>query len=134
VRFDSAVVNSGDPCQSVGSTPTATPYSFNEVKRMSEYNIPDNVQELFANGECSYSIIDPDQPGDNIFSLRLFLECVGVPSEMIEEDLGTQVTLCDGTKRIVIDSGGLGDFHRHGYDVTVGEIDVPVTTTRPRLL
>lgn len=29
------------------------------------------------------------------------------------------VTLFDGKRRIVIDSGGLGDFHLHGYNVTV---------------
>lgn len=34
---------------------------------------------------------------------------------------GTQVTLFDGETRIVIDSGGLGDFHLHGYDVTILE-------------
>ena len=90
-----------------------------EENEMSEYCIPENVAELFANGESSYSITDPDESGDNIFAMNLFLEAVGVPSEMVEEDLGTQVTLFDGKTRIVIDSGGLGDFHLHGYDVTV---------------
>lgn len=51
--------------------------------------------------------------------MQLFLELVEVPEEMIECDDGTQVTLFDGTTRLVIDSGGLGDFHLHGYDVTV---------------
>ena len=86
---------------------------------MTEYDIPDNVQQLFANGERSYCIKDPHQSGDNIFALRLFMECVGIPGEMIEEDEGTRATLFDGTTRLVIDSGGLGDFHLHGYDVTV---------------
>lgn len=36
-----------------------------------------------------------------------------------ECDDGTQVTLFNGKRRIVIDSGGLGDFPLHGYDVTV---------------
>ena len=54
-----------------------------------------------------------------IFSMNLFLKCVDVPSEMIECHDGTQVTLFDGKTRIVIDSGGLGDFHLHGYEVTV---------------
>lgn len=83
------------------------------------YDIPESVDELFENGESSYSITDPEQSGDNIFAMNLFLECVGVPSEMVECDDGTQVTLFDGKRRIVIDSGGLGDFHLHGYDVTV---------------
>jgi len=83
------------------------------------YDIPESVKELFANGESSYSITDPYQSGDNIFAMNLFLECVGVPDEMIVIDDGTQVTLKNGDKRIVIDSGGLGDFHLHGFDVTV---------------
>jgi len=83
------------------------------------YNIPGSVEELFANGESNYSITDPDEPGDNIFAMGLFLECVGVPGEMVELDDGTQVTLFDGKTRLVIDSGGLGDFHLHGFDVTV---------------
>ena len=86
---------------------------------MTEYDIPDNVQQLFANGERSYCIKDYDQQGDNIFAMRLFMECVGVPAEMVERDDGTQVTLFDGETRLIIDSGGLGDFHLHGYDVTV---------------
>ena len=83
------------------------------------YEIPESVEELFNNGERSYSITDPEQSGDNIFAMNLFLECVGVPAEMVECDDGTQVTLNAGKRRIVIDSGGLGDFHLHGYDVTV---------------
>lgn len=86
---------------------------------MTDYDIPESVAELFANGERSYHIIDVDQAGDNVFAMRLFLECVGVPAEMVECDDGTQITLFDGTTRIVIDCRGLGDFHLHGYDVTV---------------
>jgi len=85
---------------------------------MSDWNIPGSVSELFANGSASYSICDPGYPGDNVYGMRLFLDSVGVPSDMIELDDGTQVTLFDGQKRLVIDSGGLGDFHRHGFDVT----------------
>lgn len=85
------------------------------------YNIPGSVAELFSNGEASYSITDPEQSGDNIFAMNLFLECVGVPPEMVECDDGTQVTLFDGCRRIAIDSEGLGDFHLHGYGVTVLE-------------
>jgi hypothetical protein len=84
---------------------------------MIEYDIPESVEELFSNVPASYAIIDCDQPGDNIFAMRLFLGTVGVPDEMVELDDGTQVVLFNGTKRIVIDSGGLGDFDRHGYDV-----------------
>jgi hypothetical protein len=88
---------------------------------MSDWNIPASVSELFSNGECSYHIKDREQEGDNIFSMNLFLDCVGVPEDMIECHDGTQVTLFDGETRIVIDSGGLGDFYSHGYDVTALE-------------
>jgi len=88
---------------------------------MRDYDIPGSASELFANGERSYHIIDPDQVGDNTFAMRLFVEQVGIPASMIETDDGTQVTLSDGNTRIVIDSGGLGDFDRHGYDVTLAK-------------
>jgi hypothetical protein len=88
---------------------------------MTDYCIPENTAELFANGDRSYHIKDRDQAGDNIFAMNLFLECVGVPSEIVEYHDGTQVTLFDGSTRVVIDSGGLGDFHLHGYDVTILE-------------
>ena len=83
------------------------------------YDIPESIEELFANGEQSYTITDPEQSGDNIFGMALFLECLDVPEEMIEVDDGTQVTLFNGKKRIVINSGGIGDFHLHGFDVAV---------------
>lgn len=86
---------------------------------MVSYDIPENVAELFANGTRQYSICDYDQPGDNIFAMQLFLSCVNVPNDLIELDDGTQVFLFNGTTRLVIDSYGLGDFDRHGYDVTV---------------
>ena len=85
------------------------------------YDIPETVEELFSNGEAAYSITDPEQPGDNIFAMRLFLDLVGVPDGFIEIDDGTQVTVFDGETRLVIDSGGLGDFHLHGFTTTVVE-------------
>jgi hypothetical protein len=43
--------------------------------------------------------------------------------EMIEEDNGTQVILKHPNYKykLCIDSGGLGDFFSHGYDVSVLE-------------
>ena len=83
-----------------------------------EYNVPGDVAELFANGENQYSICDPEQSGNNIFAMNLFVELVDIPAEMIIEDEGTQIIVTDGNKTLCIDSGGLGDFHLHGYDVT----------------
>jgi hypothetical protein len=97
---------------------------------MTDYCIPENTAELFANGDRSYHIKDRDQAGDNIFAMNLFLECVGVPSEIVECHDGTQVTLFDGRTRMVIDSGGLGDFHLHGYDVTILEANDQVEARR----
>lgn len=87
----------------------------------SEYNLPEDIDALFQNVPESYHIFDRDHPGDNIFAMNLFLDCIGVPVEMVEEDYGTQVTLNNGHKRIVIDSGGRGDFHLHGYEVSIAD-------------
>lgn len=88
------------------------------------YEIPDNFTELFnevyENGSMSYRIIDYNEGMhmDNIQSLRYFLDCVGIYDDYIEEDLGTQVTLShpEYLDRIVIDSGGLGDFYSHSFE------------------
>lgn len=85
---------------------------------MTVWDIPADTDELFANGSANYSICDRGYPGDNVYGMRLFLESVGVPPEMIELDDGTQVTLSGGQKRLVVDCGGLGDFHKHGFCVT----------------
>jgi len=86
---------------------------------MHEWNIPNNVKELFSNGDQSYSIRDTDYSGDNIYAMGLFLDNVGIPEEMIETNDGTQVILFDGKTRLCVNSGGLGDFHLHGFEVTV---------------
>lgn len=86
---------------------------------MSDYQIPSDYGELFANGEAYYSIEDKDQSGDNIFAMKLFLEVVGVPESFVEFDEGTRVILFDGETRIQIDSEGLGDFNSHGFSVTL---------------
>lgn len=85
---------------------------------MSEYSVPGDVAELFANGEDSYEIRDPEQSGDNIFAMTLFCEVVGIPEDMIVTDDGTQIIVTDGNKTLCIDSCGLGDFHLHGYSVS----------------
>lgn len=88
----------------------------------SVYEIPDTVKELFENGEASYRIIDYNIPDmDNIESMQFFLERIGATAENIETDDGTQVVLKhpDFKEKYVIDSGGLGDFYSHGYDVSL---------------
>lgn len=88
---------------------------------MKDWNIPESISQLFDNVPEQYWIKDSEYSGDNIFAMGLFVESVGIPSDMIEEDYGTQIVLFNGERRIVIDSGGLGDFHLHGFDVTMHE-------------
>lgn len=83
------------------------------------YEIPKSIKELFDNGNCSYSITDPELSMDNIDALQIFLEMLDITEDLIELDNGTQVILNNGSKRLQIDCGGLGDFYLHGYDVTV---------------
>lgn len=85
-----------------------------------EWNIPADYAELVKNGDASYSIIGV-VTRDNIEAMSLFLEALVISSDLMEVDDGTQVFLChpDTTKLIQIDSGGLGDFDRNGYDVTI---------------
>lgn len=86
------------------------------------YEIPNSVKEMFEQGENSYRIIDYSiQEMDNIQSMQHFLACIGATTDNIETDDGTQVVIInpDFDHKLVIDSGGLGDFYSHGYDVTI---------------
>lgn len=86
------------------------------------YEIPNSVKEMFEQGENSYRIIDYSiQEMDNIQSMQYFLDRIGATTDNIETDDGTQVVMThpDFDQKLVIDSGGLGDFYSHGYDVTL---------------
>ena len=83
------------------------------------YDVPRDIRELFDNGNHSYSIIDPGLSLDNIEAMQIFLEMLDVTEDLIESDYGTRVILNNGSRQLQIDCGGLGDFHLHGYDVTV---------------
>jgi hypothetical protein len=88
------------------------------------YEIPNSVTDLFEQGENSYRIIDYEIPDmDNIESLGYFLDQVGVSNGDIYESESTQVVLThpDFDFMLVVDSGGLGDFYSHRYDVSVYE-------------
>jgi hypothetical protein len=82
--------------------------------------IPDSVEQLFAQGENNYRIISYEKEMDNIQSMQHFLELIGATEWNIVEDLGTQVTVrhMDYPQHMVINAGGLGDFFSHGFDVT----------------
>lgn len=90
---------------------------------MTHWNIPDNVEELFANLEARYSLTDPEYPGDNNYGMFLFIQNVEGLMECITEDYGTQILVKRGNITLQIDCGGLGDFHLHGFDVTVAGIE-----------
>lgn len=86
------------------------------------YEIPNSVKEMFEQGENSYRIIDYSiQEMDNIQSMQYFLDFIGATNDNIETDDVTQVVVVhpDFDYKLVIDSGGLGDFYSHGYDVTL---------------
>ena len=86
------------------------------------YEIPNSVKEMFEQGENSYRIIDYSiQEMDNIQSMQYFLDWIAAITENIETDDGTQVVIIhpDFDHKLVIDSGGLGDFYSHGYGVTL---------------
>jgi hypothetical protein len=91
---------------------------------MSIYEIPDSVTDLFEQCENSYRIIDYEIPGmNNIESLEYFLNQIGATNGDIYEGGSTQVVLThpDFDYMLVIDSGGLGDFYSHRYDVSLYE-------------
>lgn len=86
------------------------------------YEIPESVKEMFELGNNSYRIIDYTiQEMDNNQSMQYFLECIHATSDNIEINDGTQVVIThpDFSEKLVIDSGGLGDFYSHGYDVSL---------------
>lgn len=89
------------------------------------YEMPDSVAHMFSSGwSCSYRVIDYTiGEMDNIQSMQFFLDYIGATDENIIEDSGTQVILChpDYPQHLCIDSGGLGDFFSHGFDVS--EVD-----------
>jgi len=89
---------------------------------MAIYEIPNSVQHMFEQGETSYRIVDYTiQEMDNNQSMQFFLDCIGATEDNIETDDGTQIVIKheNFNHKLVIDSGGLGDFYSHGYDVTL---------------
>lgn len=89
------------------------------------YEVPEMIKQMFADAPISYRIIDysDGMEMDNIQSMNYFLNYIDFPCEDIVEDYGTQVVLQheDFDYKIVIDSGGLGDFFSHGFDVSILE-------------
>lgn len=90
-----------------------------------KYNTPENVMDLFVQfeqGVTFYSILDEmhEREMDNNQSMQLFLECIMADDHHIVEDSGTQVILQhDGyDHKLCVDSGGLGDFFSHGFEVS----------------
>jgi len=89
------------------------------------YEIPNSINQMFyefAHGERSYRIINENDnmSMDNNQSMQHFIECVGIPTENIEYDEGTQIVVSneDYNFKIVIDASGLGDFYSHGFDMS----------------
>lgn len=92
---------------------------------MTIYEIPYDIETIFKevdenDGNMSYRIIDygDEMYMDNNESMQYFINCVELSPDSIEEDLGTQIVLGHSgySRRIIVDSGGLGDFFSHGFD------------------
>lgn len=85
---------------------------------MIEYDIPESIADLFSEVPATYAIEDESQPGNNISSMNLFLQAMGIPRHMIVEDSGTQVIIQDkGRGYAMIDAYGGGDLCSHRFDV-----------------
>lgn len=96
---------------------------------MNQDTIPDTLLELFTMGDFSYSYINYNGPEmDNVEAMAYFKEKLGlVPDRLIENlfileiDDGTQlfISCSEKLKLAIVDSGGLGDFFSHGFDVQI---------------
>jgi hypothetical protein len=87
------------------------------------YEIPSSIIQLFyefEHGESSYKIINENISMDNNESMQHFIDCVGIPTENIENNQGTQIVLShkDYNYKIVVDAGGLGDFYSNCFDMS----------------
>ena len=90
---------------------------------MKIYEVPATVKELFEEKEAEYKIVDylPEMEMDNNQSMAFFLDYIGAVSDNIIEDSGTQVIIQheDFDYKLQIDSGGLGDFFSHRFEVSM---------------
>lgn len=89
---------------------------------MNKYNVPEDIDELFENGEETYTIIDYDIDSmNNIQSMSFFLELLNITDDNIYLYDGTMVILKhnDYDHKLRIDAGGLGDFYSHKFDITI---------------
>ena len=92
---------------------------------MSSYNMPKSLDEIFLVGEtqwtaCSY---EPDMDMNNVASLTWFMETVGISEGDCVEVEDTQIIVehPNYPYMLRIDSGGLGDFFSHCFDVSIVE-------------
>ena len=87
--------------------------------------LPDSLKQIFLNKEVEYTLNQSyKEPGmDNVQSLRWFIDNVGIHSDNIAEDLGTQLVVShpEFDYKLVIDSYGGGDFHSHRFAVSLFE-------------
>ena len=91
---------------------------------MNNFNLPEDIEELFSRGEETYILIDYDLPEmDNIQSMDFFVNLLDIPEENILLDDGTMIILThpDYDYNLRIDAGGLGDFHSHKWEVSIDE-------------
>ena len=91
---------------------------------MNNFNLPEDIDELFSRGEETYSLIDYNLPEmDNIQSMDFFVNLLVIPEENIIVDDETMIIVehPDFVFNLRIDAGGLGDFHSHEWRVSIDE-------------
>jgi len=92
---------------------------------MSEYNMPESIVDIFEEGEGQWTAQDyaPEMEMDNVEAMNWFMEKVGIRDEDCASIEDTQIILKhpEYPHKLCVDSGGLGDFFSHGFDVSISE-------------
>ena len=92
---------------------------------MNGYDMPDSLQEIFEVGETQWTARDyiPEMEMDNVEAMAWFMDFVGISPEDCESIEDTQIIVkhTDYTHKLCIDSGGLGDFFSHAFEVSIVE-------------
>ena len=92
---------------------------------MPDYCLPEDLDELFRTGPTQWYAREyvPEMEMDNVQAMAWFMDVVGISdgdciaiedTQIVVRSPAHPFTLC-------IDSGGLGDFFSHGFDVSIVE-------------
>lgn len=96
---------------------------------MQEYNIPNDFEDLvrnLKNDNFFFSIEDIDKPGDNSYSISLFIDMLEIPEECIIVNDGTKIEVKSEDLLFTIQASGGGDMHIHNYEINIEESYEPI--------